>query len=98
MPPYATGPEPCGTYPAYRRHRYNGESPCLPCRKANAARSVVFRAKVKAKRAAPEPTGWQPGFAVDVMALLDVCEAIEPEWDREAAPWIPHPPFLGAEF
>jgi len=93
MPRYMfTEKQPCGTYAAYRRHLYYGEPVCLPCRKANARRATEeYRAKAKptARRrrraAAGQPTGWEPGFAVDVLALLDVCEAIEPGWDREAA-------------
>ena len=85
MPAHMFGEkEPCGTLAAYRRHRYNGEPPCLPCRKANAIRSIGVRAKAKTRPAAAG-AGWQPGFAVDVYGLLDYCEAIVPEWDREAA-------------
>ena len=98
MPPYMfTDKEPCGTYPAYRRHLYHGEPVCLPCRKANAARGAAeYRAKAgptagrRRRAAAGEATGWQPGFVVDVFGLLDYCEAIVPGWDREAA--------MGADF
>ena len=101
MPPYMyTDKQPCGTKAAYQRHVYHGEDPCLPCTQANrrsiaehrakAARAITeYRAEAKRegrRRArAAAPTGWQPGFVVDVSGLLDYCEAIEPEWDREAA-------------
>lgn len=29
--------QPCGTVAAYKRHLRNGETPCEPCREANAA-------------------------------------------------------------
>lgn len=86
-----TEKQPCGTYAAYRRHLYYGEPPCRPCRLASAAaRRNQYKPKPTARRprpAAPEPSGWQPGFVVDVLALLDVCEALDgpgPEWYREA--------------
>lgn len=89
MPPYMyTEKQPCGTPAAYRRHIYRGEQPCRPCLAANAAATMKYRAKPRRKRKASEPAGWQPSMAVDVMALLDICEAIEgpdPEWYRERA-------------
>lgn len=40
-------PEPCGTRASYRRHLKNGETPCQPCKDANAA---YKRARYKPKR------------------------------------------------
>lgn len=31
--------QPCGTYAAYARHRYNNEEPCEACRAANMERA-----------------------------------------------------------
>ena len=93
MPPWMySDKQPCGTTAAYRRHVRNGEPPCRACREAEAGRwrkqNKLKTQRRRAPRTASEPAGWQPGFAVDVLALLDVCEAVEgpsPEWYREAA-------------
>lgn len=91
MPPYMfTEKQPCGTPAAAKRHQRDGEPLCRACRQAEVQR---WRAQNPPKReatrrayaAAGGPTGWQPGFVVDVYGLLDYCEAIEPAWDREAA-------------
>ena len=88
MPPWMySDKQPHGTPAAAKRHQRDGEPLCRACREAN-ARRWREQNKPKARRrriAAGGSSGWQPGMAVDVMALLDICEAIEPEWDREAA-------------
>ena len=95
MPPWKYADlKPCGTTAAYDRHIRHGEPACGPCREANAARwreQNKNKPKTRRKRRqapAARPTGWQPTYIVDVLALLDICEAIDgpgPEWYREAA-------------
>ena len=34
---------PCGTYAAYQRHKKLGETPCQPCKDANAAHQRQWR-------------------------------------------------------
>lgn len=42
----ARKPKPCGTAAAYRRHKWNGETPCEPCRLAyNAEKARLRRRK-----------------------------------------------------
>ena len=91
MPPWMySDKQPHGTPAAAKRHQRDGEPLCRACRQAevqrwreqNPPRTERTR---RAHAAAGGTTGWQPGMAVDVLALLDVCEAIEPGWDREAA-------------
>ena len=96
MPPWMHSETmPCGTTAAYRRHIRGGEPPCRPCREAEASRWREQNKLISARRrrrrvAAGASTGWQPGMAADVLGLLDFCEAIEPEWERERA--------MGADF
>ena len=94
MPPWMyANLKPCGTTAAYDRHIRHGEPACKPCREANARRwreqNQLKTRRPKTRRpkpAATEPAGWQPTYIVDVLALLDICEAIDGppyEWRRE---------------
>ena len=91
MPPWMYAEkQPCGTTAAYDRHIKHNEPACRACRQANARRwreqnPPKSERTRRAHAAAGGTTGWEPGMAVDVLALLDICEAIEPGWDREAA-------------
>jgi hypothetical protein len=89
MPPWMnTGKQPCGTSAAARRHHRNNEPLCRACREAEIQRWRKQNKPKRSRATTREPTGWQPGFVVDVLAVLDICEAIEgpdPEWYRERA-------------
>jgi len=39
--------QPCGTHAAFRRHYLAGETPCGPCREANAAYQRAYRKRNK---------------------------------------------------
>ena len=94
MPPWMySEKQPCGTYEAYRQHLYRKEPACVPCKEARRRYWHEHESPKGPRRrhaANGGPTGWQPGMAVDVFGLLDFCEAIVPEWERERA--------MGAEF
>lgn len=44
--------QPCGTEAAYRRHLYNDEEPCAPCRIANSEAKAAKRKRIRERAVA----------------------------------------------
>lgn len=73
VPPAKREPAPCGTYPAYSRHRRNDETPCEPCREANAVYTAAHRRKTPAKPRELTPCGSVAAYRRHMRTDRDPC-------------------------